>query len=54
VNLIFTYLGGVDNGYILLSDVDHLFHGRMPANKTKYMIGAPLFQHLKEKLAGHQ
>ena len=45
-DLIFTYLGGVDNGYILLSDIEKLFHAQIPVNKTKYLIDVALLAHV--------
>jgi hypothetical protein len=53
VNLIYTYLGGVDNGYILYSDLDRFFHAEIPENKTKYLIDFPLFAHLKAILSAN-
>jgi len=42
VKLIYAYLAGVDNGYILLSDVDRLFHATMPAHKTPAWVDSTL------------
>ncbi|MEM9489557.1 MAG: hypothetical protein AAGC55_10460 [Myxococcota bacterium] len=42
VNLIYSFLGGVDNGYILYSDVERLFHAQLPANKTKFSLTSDL------------
>ena len=49
VSLIFTYLGGVDNGTVLVSDVRRLFQAEIPANKTKYLLDRALLAHLKSK-----
>lgn len=46
VNILYGYLGGVDNGYVLYDDVDLFFHGKMPVNKTKYMISFALIEHV--------
>jgi hypothetical protein len=42
VKLIYAYLAGVENGYILLSDVDRLFHATMPVNKTSSWVDSTL------------
>ena len=49
--LIWADLGGDDDGYVLVSDVDEFFHAQMPANRTKYIINVPLFAHMKLALA---
>lgn len=54
VNLIYSYLGGIENGFVLYSDVELFFHGQMPVNKTKYVINGALFKHLSQVLAGGQ
>lgn len=46
VNLIYTYLGGVDNGYVLYSDVLRFFKAEMPLTKTRFLVGQALFDHL--------
>lgn len=40
--LIFAYLGGVENGSIQLSDVNHFLHAEMPSVKTSVMVDARL------------
>jgi hypothetical protein len=42
VRLIFAYLGGVDRGYILHSDVVRFLHGSMPETITEKLITAGL------------
>lgn len=51
VNLIFSYLGGIDQGYILYSDLERFFQAEIPFQKTKYLIDAPLFAHLQQVLS---
>lgn len=51
VILIFTYLGGVDNGFVEYRDVERFFNGLMPENKTKFMLEGPLLAHLMGVLA---
>jgi len=42
VRLIYAYLAGVENGYILLSDVDRFLHATMPVHKSTSWMDATL------------
>jgi hypothetical protein len=46
VAVLYGYLGGIENGYVLYDDVDLFFHGKMPVNKTKFNISFALIQHV--------
>ena len=45
---MFGYLGGVDNGFIDVIDIERFLRARMPARKTKFNQDAPLLQYIKE------
>lgn len=51
--LLFMYLGGADNGYILYSDIELFFHGKMPANKTKYVLTPELAGLMKQAIVNY-
>ncbi len=42
IKLIYAYLGGVDNGFVMYSDVEKLLHAEMPATKTTEWVDAGL------------
>jgi hypothetical protein len=42
VKLIYAYLAGVENGYVLQSDVERFFHATMPVNKTSAWVDSTL------------
>lgn len=48
VKLIYTYLGGVDNGYITVDDVDRFFHSEMPWKKSNKWIRFVLFNQIDD------
>ncbi|MAR91498.1 MAG: hypothetical protein CML06_11555 [Pseudomonadales bacterium] len=45
--LIFAYLGGVDNGYITLYDVESFLYASMPAVKTRYEVDLGLLSKVR-------
>lgn len=45
--VLFAYLGGVENGFVALSDVDKLLHAEMPATKAKSWVDALLLLQVK-------
>jgi len=47
VRLIYAYLAGVENGYILQSDVDSLLHATMPVNKTSSWVDSTLLSKVR-------
>lgn len=47
IRLIYAYLAGVDNGFILLSDVDRLLHATMPVNKTTQWVDSALLARVR-------
>lgn len=47
VRLIYAYLAGVENGYILLSDVDRFLHATMPVNKTSSWVDSRLLGNVR-------
>ena len=50
VKLIYTFLGGMDRGYVDLSDVRRLFYAEMPETKNRTWIGPDLFKELDRQL----
>ena len=42
LGLIYSYCGGVDQGYVTFSDVDKLLHAQMPERKSKFEINKAL------------
>jgi hypothetical protein len=46
VGLIWSYLGGVDNGYITYQDVELFLSARLPRKKTKYLLDSKMQAHL--------
>lgn len=47
VRLIYAYLAGVENGYILLSDVDRFLHATMPVHKTTSWVDSTLLSNVR-------
>jgi hypothetical protein len=51
VALIWAYLGGVEKGWITVTDLDHFFHGTVPPNKTRFWLDIKL---LGDAMAAHK
>jgi len=45
--LIFAYLGGVERGFVPVSDIDRLLHAEMPETKTSSWVNAALLSAVK-------
>ena len=49
VSLIYTWLGGMDRGYVELEDIRSLFHAELPATISLSLLTRELFDRLKEE-----
>ena len=47
IKLIFAYLGGMDQGFILFSDVERLLHAEMPETKARSWVTGSLITSVK-------
>ena len=50
--LIWSFLGGVDRGFIRVVDVEDFLHARLPAFKTKYLLDGAMQSHLLSIIMG--
>lgn len=50
--LIWSFLGGVERGFIRVADVEDFLHARLPAFKTKYLLDGAMQNHLLSIIMG--
>jgi hypothetical protein len=50
--LIWSFLGGVERGFIRVGDVEDFLHARLPAFKTKYLLDGAMQNHLLSIIMG--